>query len=169
MEIWDLYNKHREKIGKDHIRGQRIQEGYYHIVVHVWIRNKQGKFIISQRAANRKNYPLKWECVGGSVLKGENSFDGAVREVMEEVGVNLDHLSGENICSYFREQFNDIVDVWLFEYDGELQLQNATTDEVVDCKWMSYNDIKSLYDMGMLVDTLNYFFDIFRPDGNFNE
>ena len=84
MEIWDLYTKYRKKTGKEQIRGAQIPEGYYHLVVHVWIRNKQGAYLISQRAANRPTCPLMWECVGGSVLKGEESVDGAIREVKEE-------------------------------------------------------------------------------------
>ena len=171
MEIWDLYNKHREITGKEHIRGEKIPEGYYHLVVHVWIRNKHGKYLISQRAANRPTCPLMWECVGGSVLKGEESVDGAVREVKEEVGIMLDPSKGEKVFSAIRDfidgkSFRDIVDVWLFEYDGELQLQNATTDEVADCKWMSYDEIKSLYDSEKLVNTLDYFFDVFSNDRN---
>lgn len=171
MEIWDLYNKHREITGKEHIRGEKIPEGYYHLVVHVWIRNKYGKYLISQRAANRPTCPLMWECVGGSVLKGEESVDGAVREVKEEVGITLDPSKGEKVFSAIRDfidgkSFRDIVDVWLFEYDGELQLQNATTDEVADCKWMSYDEIKSLYDSEKLVNTLDYFFDVFSNDRN---
>ena len=112
-----------------------------------------------------------WECVGGSVLKGEESVDGAGREVKEEVGITLDPSKGEKVFSAIRDfidgkSFRDIVDVWLFEYDGELQLQNATTDEVADCKWMSYDEIKSLYDSEKLVNTLDYFFDVFSNDRN---
>ena len=68
MEIWDLYTKHRNKTGKDHLRGKKIPDGYYHLVVHVWIRNKQGAYLISQRAVDRPTCPLMWECVGGSHL-----------------------------------------------------------------------------------------------------
>ena len=47
MEIWDLYNELREVTGKEHIRGEEIPEGYYHLVVHVWIKNKKGEYLIS--------------------------------------------------------------------------------------------------------------------------
>ena len=90
MEKWDLYTKYREKTGKEHIRGQMIPEGFYHLVVHVWIRNHRGEYLISQRSASRPTFPLMWECVGGSVLKGESSIDGALREVKEEVGLDLE-------------------------------------------------------------------------------
>ena len=87
MEIWDLYTKYREKTGKEHVRGKQIPKGYYHLVVHVWIRNKKGEYLISQRAASRQAFPLMWECVGGSVLKGETAKEGARRELQEETGI----------------------------------------------------------------------------------
>lgn len=34
--------------------------------------------------------------------------------------------------------------VWLFEYDGELHLEDATTDEVADCRWMTVSEIRKL-------------------------
>ena len=37
----------------------------------------------------------------------------------------------------FGKVVNKIVDVWLFEYDGEVDLSNATTDEVAQVAWMS--------------------------------
>ena len=70
MELWDLYDKNRHFTGLDHVRGEEIPQGYYHLVVHVWIRNSRGEYLISQRSADRPTFPLMWECVGGSVLKG---------------------------------------------------------------------------------------------------
>ena len=61
-EIWDLYNENRELRGKDHIRGEQLPIDGYHLVVHVWIRNSKGQYLISQRSANRPTYPLMWEC-----------------------------------------------------------------------------------------------------------
>ena len=70
MEKWDLYTKYRENTGKEHIRGEAIPDGFYHLVVHVWIRNSKGEYLISQRSANRPTFPLMWECAGGSVIEG---------------------------------------------------------------------------------------------------
>lgn len=44
--------------------------------VHVWLRNSKGEYLISQRSADRQTDSLMWECVGGSVLKGETSPAG---------------------------------------------------------------------------------------------
>ena len=132
-------------------------------MVHVWIRNSKGEYLISQRAANRPTFPLMWECVGGSVVKGEDSLLGAIREAKEEVGVDLNLENGQVLFTKTRKIvegkiFNDILDVWLFEYDGEVDLSNATTDEVAQVAWMDRSQIKELFDADMFVDTLEYFF-----------
>ena len=164
MEIWDLYNERRELTGLDHIRGEEIPQGYYHLVVHVWIRNSEGEYLISQRSADRPMYPLKWECVGGSVIKGEDSLSGALRETEEEVGVTLSRDEGKLVRSTVGRVINgvkytDIVDVWLFEYDGPVSLEKATTKEVVQITWLDKGQIRELFDKGDLVDTLGYFFE----------
>ena len=163
MEIWDLYNEKRELTGREHIRGEVIPQGYYHLVVHVWIRNRKGEYLISQRSADRLMHPLKWECVGGSVLKGEDSLTGALRETEEEVGIRLSPQSGKRIYSLVGRivngiKFSDIVDIWLFEYDGQVDLQQASTKEVEQTQWMTKQQAKALFDNGQFVDTLGYFF-----------
>ena len=163
MEKWDLYTKYREKSGKEHIRGEKIPEGFYHLVVHVWIRNQKGEYLISQRSFRRPTFPLMWECVGGSVLKGESSIEGAVREVKEEVGLDLEQSAGKllfsKICGTLDGKvFNNIMDVWLFNYNGEVHLEDATTDEVADCKWMTVPEIRQLYKEKKLVQAMEYFF-----------
>lgn len=164
MEIWDLYNENRELIGRDHVRGEEIPEGCYHLVVHVWIRNRKGEYLISQRSASRPTFPLMWECVGGSVLKGEDSLTGALRETKEEVGLSLSPENGRLVRSVVRkmvngERFADILDVWLFTYDGAVSLEQATTREVAQAAWMATDRVRELLDQGELVHTLEYFFD----------
>lgn len=164
MELWDLYDKNREKTGRDHVRGEKIPDGYYHLVVHIWIRNSKGEYLVSQRAASRPMHPLMWECVGGSVIKGEDSLTGALREVKEEVGLGLEPGDGKLVFSkvgrvHHGKAFQDILDVWLWEYDGPVSLEAATTDEVARTAWLTRNQIRELYDAGKLVDTLGYFFE----------
>ena len=162
-EIWDLYNENRELLEKDHVRGEQLPIDGYHLVVHVWIRNSKGEYLIAQRSANRPTFPLMWECVDGSVVKGEDSLQGVLREVKEEVGIDLLPEKGQVVLSdikkiEFGKVVNKIVDVWLFDYDGEVDLGNATTDEVAQVAWMNRGQIKELFDANMFVETLEYFF-----------
>ena len=165
MEIWDLYTERRELTGKEHIRGEKIPQGLYHLVVHVWIRNGKGEYLISQRSEDRPAFPLMWECVGGSALKGEDSLSAALRETEEEVGVKLSSGDGKIIYSMVGRvvdgvKFSDIVDVWLFEYNGPVTLESATTKEVAQTVWMKKPEIRRLFDNGKLVNTLGYFFEL---------
>ena len=144
MELWDLYNERRELTGRDHVRGK-------------------GEYLISQRSADRPAYPLMWEWVGGSVTKGEDSLTRALRETKEEVGLTLSPEDGKLVYSVVGRvvngvKFTDIVDVWLFEYDGPVSLEQATTKEVAQIAWMTKEQIKKLFDTGKLVHTVGYFF-----------
>ena len=149
-EIWDLYNENRELFGKDHVRGEQLPIDGYHLMVHVWIRNSKGQYLISQRSANRPTYPLMWECVGGSVVKGEGSLLGAIREAKEEVGVDLMPENGQVLFTKTRKIiggkiFNDIMDVWLFEYDGEVDLGNAMKYVAEKDRKPFCADLKTIY------------------------
>ncbi len=167
MELWDLYTFDRKPTGLTHVRGEKISEGLGHLVVHVWIQNKDGQFLISQRSASRYAFPLLWETVGGSVVAGEDSLEGALREVKEEIGIELPPENGRILFSQSPriidgQPSDHILDVWLFSYDGPLALENATTDEVAQCRWLTREEIQALSNSGQLVSTLSYFFDTFR-------
>lgn len=166
MEIWDLYDEYKNKLNETHIRGKELPNNKYHLVVHVWIKNKDGKYLISKRSKNRKTFPGYWETTGGSVLKDENSLEASTRESFEELGILLDSKKGKLIKTNIRKiingkKFNDIVDIYLFEYNGEVNLEKATTDEVEDYTWATKEDIKILFEKGIFVKTLDYFFDLF--------
>ncbi len=96
-------------------------------------------------------------------MKGENSLAGALRETREEVGLQLLPERGNLVFSTVGRivngvRFSDILDVWLFSYDGPVVLENATTDEVAQVRWMTKAQIKDLFDRCELVHTLGYFF-----------
>ena len=137
---------------------KKIPQDFFHLVVQVWIRNGKGEYLISQRSADRPSFPLMWECVGGSALIGEDSLKAALRETKEEIGLDLPPDKGILVHSFVRHIYADIVDVWLFEYDGPVSLEQATTKEVAQTAWMTKEQIKELFDTGKLVHTLGYFF-----------
>lgn len=168
-ELWDLYTKYREKTGEVQVRGAELPNEKYHLVVDVWVKNSKGQYLISKRSLNRKNYPLKWACPGGGVISGEDSLTAALREVKEEVGVELNRNNGKLLFSKIHKmidgkKINNIMDVWQFEYDGPINLKSATTDEVVECKWMEIKEIDKLYDSGEFVDVLGYYKYILEAD-----
>ena len=85
-ELWDVYTKDRRLTGKTCIRGEQgnLLEDEFHMWVMVWIKNpKTGKYLVSQRSADKDTDPLKWETVAGHAVSGDTSLDAAQREVFE--------------------------------------------------------------------------------------
>lgn len=146
MEIWDLYDRNKTKLNKQVVRGEILKKDEYHLVVNVWIKNKEGKYLISQRAESR-SFPLMWECTGGSIQAGEDSLTGAIREVEEELGITLNKNQGNLIGSALRhfENCPDILDVWVFESNVSIEDIKIQKEELNDVKWASVQEIKELY------------------------
>ncbi len=90
MELWDVVDRDGRPTGRTMTRGSRAAPGDYHVVVHVWIADESGLWLIQRRAPHVESDPDIWACTGGSVLAGEDSRSAAVRETQEELGVTLD-------------------------------------------------------------------------------
>lgn len=145
-EYWDLYDKSKNKIGKTVRRGDKLANDEFHLVVNVWIINDEGKFLITQRSS-AKAHPLMWECTGGSALKGEESLDAAIREVKEEIGIDVDkskaHFIGTTLRYY--KDCPDIIDVWIFHSNINLNDVVLQKEEVNDIMWADKETILNLY------------------------
>jgi 8-oxo-dGTP pyrophosphatase MutT (NUDIX family) len=89
MEYWDAVDVHGQKLGSLLIRDEPIPPGMYHHVVEILVATPGGHVFVTQRAPN-KTFPLLWEITGGSVLAGEDVFEGAVRELKEETGIQIE-------------------------------------------------------------------------------
>lgn len=111
LEMWDLYNEKREKTWKALLCCLPVPKGLYHLTVSAWIVNSKGQYLLSQRHS-QKTYPLCWECTGGSVLAGEDSLNGAMWEVKEELGIMLNPFKAEMIYHTRREEVQDFYDVY---------------------------------------------------------
>jgi len=144
MEIWDLYNEEREKTGETLVRGQSIPQGRYHIVIGAWVMNSLGQILLSQRQSNIPN-PNYWECTGGSVLAGESSLEGAVREAREELGIVL---NPENAILFYqrrRDEAQDFCDAWVFRADATIDSLKLQKEEVAAAKWVSKEELYEAY------------------------
>lgn len=149
MERWDLYDKDRKILSKKVTRGETLCDNEYHLVINAWIKNKNNEFLITQRSEN-KSHPLMWECTGGSALAGETSKEAAIREIKEELGIEVDSSKGILIGSTRRyyKGCPDILDIWLFESDVSLEEIKIQEEEVCDYAWSSIEEIRNLLNQG---------------------
>lgn len=155
MEFWDLYDSNR-KISNIIISSESdIPNGMYHCTVSVWIKNSKGLYLMSKRH-HKKIYPNYWECTGGSVLSGENSLQAGIREVQEELGIDISSLPKRKILSKKRELQKDFYDVYIAYGDFEISDIKPKADEVTDVQWMNLNEINNLLSTNQLHPLLDY-------------
>jgi mutator protein MutT len=151
MEYWDLYDINRKPLNIIHKRGDPIQQGAYHIVVFVIIKNSQNKIILTKRDP-RKEWPNKWEYTGGSVVAGEDSITGALREVDEEIGIKLNPENGKLIDTIIRG--DSIRDLYLFCEDVNIAEAKLQPGEVTDIKWVDEKELMQMIKNDELDDLL---------------
>lgn len=157
-EIWDVYDENRKLTGRTQRRGDPLPKDDYHIVVHVWLMNSQGEFLITKRAP-MKAYPLMWESTGGSAIAGDSSLRAAIREVKEETGLDVLPERGEIIFSFKRE--NDFCDIWLFRQDFGLSEVVLQDGETINVKWASHTEIRSMVNTGEFI-SFHYLEELFE-------
>jgi isopentenyldiphosphate isomerase len=156
-ELWDVLDEHGNKTGRLHKRSSIPEEflkpGEYHLVVHVWIINNKGEFLISKRTPN-KPYPNMWECTGGSAIAGDDSLTTAIKEVKEELGINLDPANGQ-IFKRYKKQCDDcggdFIDVWLFRQEIELSDVIFQPEETCDAILAGKEKINQMINDGIFI------------------
>lgn len=107
METWDLYTEDGHRSGLTMTRGEKVPEGYFHMVCDVLIRHTDGDYLLMLRSPEKRFYPGLWESsCGGSVLAGEDAVTAARRELREETGILCKEL--EEISYTVNKLFHSI-------------------------------------------------------------
>ena len=167
MELWDLYNKDREKTGKTMQRGTPIPTGAYHLVVHVCIFNQKGEMLIQQRQPFKSGWSNMWDItVGGSATAGDSSATAACRELREELGLDL---SFEALRPALTVNFDGgFDDIYLLHREVDLATLTLQPEEVQAVRWAGAEEIKAMLDAETFIPYHKSFIDLlfFLSDHN---
>lgn len=147
-ELWDVLDENRSPTGITIKRGETLEKGQYHLVVHVWIKNSRGEYLITKRAPG-KGFPNMWETTGGSAVAGDDSLAAALRETKEETGLTLSPKNGRRIMTYKGRDY--FTDVWLFREDFLLSDVVLQEGETCDADYASPEKIRELNENGSFV------------------
>lgn len=144
MEVWNLYNKDRIITNLTMIRGGKVPDNYYRLVVHVCIFDGD-KMLIQQRQTFKDEWPNKWDLTcGGSVIEGETSSIGIRRELSEELGIDINF---EDIRPSLTINFpNGFDDFYLINRSVNISNLKLQYEEVKSVKWASKEEIFNLID-----------------------
>ena len=143
MEIWDVYDENRIKTGRTMVRGEPVKDGDYHLVVHVCVFNSEGKMLIQQRQSFKEGWSNMWDITaGGSAVAGDSSRTAAEREVMEEIGIEIDlHGVHPKLTINHEVCFDDI---YVITKDVDISALKLQYEEVQAVKWADAEEIKSM-------------------------
>lgn len=150
MEKIDVYDKFMQKTGKIIDRYTPLENGEFRRLVHSCIFNSKGEMLMQKRNPNKRAWPGFWDMsVGGGVQAGETINDAIHRETLEELGIDIDYSNARPfLTSHFSNGFDDF---FVVKKDLKLNELNLKPDEVVDAKWASLDEIKSLQDKNEFV------------------
>lgn len=154
MELWDIYDINKNKTGRTMVRNDwTMAEGDYYLSVLGAVHRSDGTFLITRRAMDKAWAPGWWELPGGGVKAGESSFEAVCREVLEETGVDVSKADGGYRFCYHRENKgqNYIVDIYRFEMDITEKDIKLQTDEDIDGRFATADEIKALADQGIFL------------------
>jgi len=147
-EYFDVLSAKGEFTGKTELREICHKEGLWHKAVALFVVNSKNQVLLQKRSSNKKLWPNLWDMTaGGHVLAGEFGFQAIIREIKEEVGIDVakdDILfigasTSENIKpDVINRHFNEY---YIVNKDIDVSSLTLQTEEVSDAKWFEKDDI----------------------------
>lgn len=155
-EFMDIYDSDRKRTGQTVARdGARMGDGQYLLYVLAIIQDMQGRILITQRSMEKHWAAGWWEITGGGVSAGETSEEAIVRELAEEVGLDVADYPLEVVYTYENVDpesgDNYFVDIYRFQLDfrvGDIVLQDS---EAIGCKLVTFDEIDQLAEQGIFL------------------
>jgi len=112
-ELIDILDADGNYTGKSIMKSEAHKKGIYHPSIHVWFYTKNGEVLIQQRAINKDTHPGLWDVsVAGHIGAGEDVVDSAIREVQEEIGLDITNkeLHKLGVFKYSYHHHKDLLD-----------------------------------------------------------
>ncbi|KKQ23943.1 MAG: hypothetical protein US62_C0012G0026 [Candidatus Woesebacteria bacterium GW2011_GWA1_37_8] len=112
------------------------------LCANVFIR-KDGKYLLMKRSSEKKYAPNKIHPFGGKIDNNENPFDGAVREIKEEIGIDIKNLKLEAIILELTDEKDLPVNWLIFHFSADYAGGNVNKTEEGEVVYLTPDEIKS--------------------------
>lgn len=120
-------------------RGRHHHKDWWYLCIHAYVYTPDGKFLIQRRSLEKRYFPGIWDITCGAADMGETSLDAAIREVKEELGLDVSgfetHFVGTSHC------YDCVNHVYFFK--GEFTLDDLTLqkEEVMDARFIDKSEL----------------------------
>jgi len=139
-ELIDVLDSKGNYTGQSIMKSEAHRTGVFHPSIHVWFYTDQAEILIQQRAKNKDTHPELWDVsVAGHIGAGEDIVTSAIREVKEEIGLDITdkELHKIGVFKYSYQHHEDLLDrefhhTFLCELKTPLALLEMQETEVDD-------------------------------------
>jgi 8-oxo-dGTP diphosphatase len=112
----------------------------WHAVADVWVVNRDGMILCTQRSPAKQSDPNKWQTrAGGHVKAGKTFLETAVSELYEELGIKA---KPENLYLIEKGKEEDrmhVFEYYVFLFDGGLKDLSFLDNETIEAKWYAFD------------------------------
>lgn len=151
-ELIDIVNINAKPTGQSALKSEIHSKGLYHNTAHIWFYTDDGKILLAQRAASKSIYPLLWDVsVAGHIDAGESIENGAIREIKEEIGLQIKPTDLEKIGVFecFQSYPNGIKDnefhnTYIVQLEVPIASLTPQEEEVQALKLVTISTFKTL-------------------------
>ena len=144
MEYWDIYDKDGHFTGRKLPKGMPFDENEYHFAVEAWLINDKNELLIQQRSLECEILPGCWALTTGRITSGEDTENGCIREVKEELGITITSKVMRRLARFRREANHLIWDIFLIRDNTPREALSLQKEEVADARWVSIPEFKRL-------------------------
>jgi isopentenyl-diphosphate delta-isomerase type 1 len=140
-EIFDVVNERDEVVGRQS-RDEVHRLGLMHRAVHVLVFNSRGQVFLQKRSMKKDRQPGLWDSsASGHVDSGEDYDACAVREVREEIGLQLKAVP-QRLFKLVASPETDQEHVWVYRCTSEGPF-TLNEDEIERGGWFAPDEVTS--------------------------
>lgn len=151
-EFIDILDKHGNLTGEVKLKSEAHSKGLFHATAHIWFYTLKGNVLLQQRAFSKKNFPGLWDVsVAGHVSAGESIIDSAIREVKEELGLNISKNDLKKIGTHkcIQNHSENFIDcefhhIYISKLNCPIESLTLQKSEVNDVKLISIKDFEQI-------------------------
>lgn len=151
MELLDVLDDNGLKTGITKDKDEIYKTGEWFRSVHIWIVNDNNELLLQKRSLYKTTFPNLWAVsVSGHVMAGETSIQAVIREVKEELDIDIN----SNQCKYLftiRRQniFNNCInrvydDVYIVKLNIDVANTNIQRTELNEIKYFNLYNLKDM-------------------------
>ncbi len=172
-----MLDKDGNLTGEKKLRSEVHRDGTWHKAVHIWIINENGDILLQRRCATKDSNPnmLDISCAG-HLSSGDKSLDGALRELKEELNIEvtadeLHYIKTLKRSSKYTSTFinNEFDDLYILRTNRKISDMKFQKEEISEIFYVPYNKFKEMVknkqpDLLMHTEEFEILFDMFDPE-----